>query len=79
MQAGAVLQAKAKEAQAQLQAASKSLGTLGHRLVAGTSELFDQIKDAIQNELAFDEPQGSARHMPSKRQLAAAPGAKYSR
>jgi hypothetical protein len=79
-QAGAVLTAKAKEAQQQLQQASKQLGSYGHKLLLGTSELFDQIKDAIQNEMAFDGPsEGGARRIPSKRQLASTPGAKYSR
>lgn len=82
MGASAALSAKAKEAQQLAAAAGKSLGTLGHKLVHGTSELFDQIKDAIQNEMAFDEPGagGSSRRMPSRRQLAAGSGtAKYSR
>ncbi len=78
-QATNVLQAKAKEAQQQLQLAGKSLGKLGQKLVVGTSDLFDQIKDAIQNEMAFDEPQGPQRRIPSKRQLATSAGAKYSR
>ncbi|GAB4814735.1 hypothetical protein N2152v2_001781 [Parachlorella kessleri] len=78
--AGAVIQARAKEAQQQLQQAGKQLGTYGHKLLVGTSDLFDQIKEAVQNEMAFEGPsEGGVRRMPSKRQLASAQGAKFSR
>ena len=80
LQTGAVIQARAKEAQQQLQQAGKQLGTYGHKLLVGTSELFDQIKEAVQNEMAFEGPsEGGPRRMPSKRQLANAQGAKFSR
>ena len=75
-----MLSAKAKEAQAQLAQAGKSLGSFGHKLVLGTSQLFDQVKEAIQSEMAFDEGGPAGRRVPSRRQLAAGAGAaKYSR
>lgn len=50
-QATAALRSRARSAHLQLEVASKGLGSLGHKLVQGTSELFDQISHAIQHEL----------------------------
>lgn len=73
----ALLQAKAKEAQQQLQLAGKSLGNFGQKLMLGTTELFDQVKDAIQAEMAFDS-RGDNR-VASKRQLVNVSNTKFSR
>lgn len=77
LQTSALLQAKAKEAQQQLQLAGKSLGNFGQKLMLGTTELFDQVKDAIQAEMAFDS-RGDNR-VASKRQLVNVSNTKFSR
>ncbi len=53
-----MLKGKATEVQAQLGTVGQSLGSLGRNLVVGTSDLFDQIRDAVQNEMPFDEGRG---------------------
>lgn len=75
---GAALQARAVEARHQLQAAGKSLGSLGQRLVHSTTELFDQINTAVQAEL--DQHEDALRgRAPSGRGPAGGGGPRYSR
>ena len=46
-----LLQARGAEVQGHVEQVGSSLGRLGHSLLVGTSELFDQVRDAIQTEL----------------------------
>ncbi|KAK9814765.1 hypothetical protein WJX72_011153 [[Myrmecia] bisecta] len=73
-----LLQARGKDVQERVEHVGSSLGRLGQSLLIGTSELFDQVKEAIQAELVAT---GSASRQPGPASTArfASVNGRYSR